>query len=194
LPFRQVFDGILYVLRTGCQWKALPKEYGSGSTCHRRFQQWVKEGAFERVWVRLLEEYDDIRGIMWRWQSLNSGTVKSPLGGRRLVPILQSVQARDEEAHPHGQEMDTPIRCDHVSEHARHEGGVRDSRRYRGEETSSEALSQTASMPGQRIRLPGDREGRHRQRLHPSHAPQRRAGGSREAIQPKRWVVKRSAS
>src|SRR5690348_12053675 len=32
VPFRQVMDGILYVLRTGCQWKALPREYGSGST------------------------------------------------------------------------------------------------------------------------------------------------------------------
>src|SRR3989442_15559438 len=37
VPFRHVIDGILYVLRTGCQWKALPREYGSGSTCHRRF-------------------------------------------------------------------------------------------------------------------------------------------------------------
>ena len=38
--YRKVIDGILYVLRTGCQWKMLPKEYGSGSTCHRRFQEW----------------------------------------------------------------------------------------------------------------------------------------------------------
>ncbi|HEY6537352.1 MAG TPA: transposase [Candidatus Nitrosocosmicus sp.] len=37
VPYRKVIDGILYVLRTGCQWKILPKEYGSGSTCHRRF-------------------------------------------------------------------------------------------------------------------------------------------------------------
>jgi transposase len=29
IPYRKVFDGILYVLRTGCQWKMLPKEYGS---------------------------------------------------------------------------------------------------------------------------------------------------------------------
>jgi transposase len=90
VPFRRVMDGILYVLRTGCQWKALPKEYGSGSTAHRRFQQWVREGVFERVWVRLLEEYDDIRGIGWQWQSLDSSSVKSPLGGRRQVPILQT--------------------------------------------------------------------------------------------------------
>jgi transposase len=43
VPFRKVLDGILFVLRTGCQWKTLPREYGSGSiTCHRGFQQWVK--------------------------------------------------------------------------------------------------------------------------------------------------------
>jgi transposase len=32
IRYRKVIDGILYVLRTlGCQWKMLPKEYGSGS-------------------------------------------------------------------------------------------------------------------------------------------------------------------
>src|SRR2546425_6039097 len=36
VPFRTVLNGILYVLRTGCQWKATPKTYGSGSTVHRR--------------------------------------------------------------------------------------------------------------------------------------------------------------
>jgi transposase len=55
VPFSHVMDGILYVLRTGCQWKALPKEYGSGSTAHRRFQQWVRDGVFERVWARPLK-------------------------------------------------------------------------------------------------------------------------------------------
>src|SRR2546427_1534206 len=34
---RRIVDGVLYVLRTGCQWKAVPREYGSGSTVHRRF-------------------------------------------------------------------------------------------------------------------------------------------------------------
>jgi len=86
VPFRKVLDGILYILRTGCQWKALPREYGSGSTCHRRFQQWVMEGAFEKLWVTLLKEYDDIRGIKWKWQSLDSSSVKSPLGGIKQVP------------------------------------------------------------------------------------------------------------
>src|SRR5215472_7797094 len=34
IPFRKVLDGIVYILRTGCQWKMLPKEYGSGSYRH----------------------------------------------------------------------------------------------------------------------------------------------------------------
>ena len=47
VSFRKVLEGILYVLRTGCQWKMLPKEYGSGSTSHRRFQQWSISEIFE---------------------------------------------------------------------------------------------------------------------------------------------------
>ncbi len=82
LLFTKVLDGILYILRTGCQWKMLPKEYGSGSTCHRRFQKWVELGVFKRTWVRLLKIYDNMIGINWAWQSLNSISIKSPLGGR----------------------------------------------------------------------------------------------------------------
>jgi transposase len=81
VPFRKVLDGILYVLRTGCQWKMLPKEYGSGSTCHRRFQQWILTKVFQRLWNRLLQVYDDVKGIGWNWQSLDSVSVKAPLGG-----------------------------------------------------------------------------------------------------------------
>ena len=81
IPFRKILDGILYVLRTGCQWKMLPKEFGSGSTCHRRFQQWIKLDIFKKIWIKFLEEYDGKRGIKWTWQSLDSISIKSPLGG-----------------------------------------------------------------------------------------------------------------
>ena len=85
VPFRKVLDGILYVLRTGCQWKAVPKEFASGSTCHKRFQEWERGGIFERLWVKLLTRYEEWRGIQWRFQSLDSVIVKAPLGGRRRV-------------------------------------------------------------------------------------------------------------
>ena len=81
IPFRKVMDGIFYVIRTGCQLKMLSKEYGSGSTCHRRFQQWVQLGIFKKIWIRLLKEYNRKKGIKWTWQSIDSISIKSPLGG-----------------------------------------------------------------------------------------------------------------
>ena len=88
VPYRKVLDGVLYVLRTGCQWKMLPKEYGSGSTCHRRFQEWNGTGVFKKIWIRLLKIYDDLIGINWTWQSLDSISIKSPLGGPRQEIVL----------------------------------------------------------------------------------------------------------
>ena len=81
IPFRKALNGILYILRTGCQWKMLPKDYGSGSTCHRRFQQWVKLNIFKKMWTKFLEGYDSKRGIKLMWQSLDSISIKSPLRG-----------------------------------------------------------------------------------------------------------------
>jgi len=82
IPYRKVLNGIIYVLRTGYQWKMLPREYGSGSTCHRRFQQWIQIDSFKKIWIRLLKEYDHKKGIKWVWQLLDSISIKYPLGGR----------------------------------------------------------------------------------------------------------------
>ncbi|NOJ29032.1 MAG: hypothetical protein DA328_02570 [Nitrososphaeraceae archaeon] len=71
VPYRKIFDGIAFVLRTGCQWKMLPKEYGSSSTCHRRYQQWIQSGIFDKLWIRLLKLYDGKICIKWNCQSLD---------------------------------------------------------------------------------------------------------------------------
>jgi transposase len=81
IDHRKILDGVLYVLRTGCQWKMLPREYGSGSTAHRHFQAWVRKGVFGKLWKLCLEEYDDLRGIDWEWQSIDSATVPAPVKG-----------------------------------------------------------------------------------------------------------------
>jgi putative transposase len=64
---RAIFAAIVYVLRTGCQWKALPKSFGSASAIHHYFQQWRQEGFFVRLWRARLAEYDDMAGIAWEW-------------------------------------------------------------------------------------------------------------------------------
>jgi len=45
-PSRRCMDAIFYVLRTGCQWKALPRCLGAASTVHDRFQEWREAGVF----------------------------------------------------------------------------------------------------------------------------------------------------
>jgi len=83
LPMRQIADGIFYVLRTGCQWKAAPREYGSGSALHSYFQEWTARGIFYNLWKNALLEYDEIKGIQWEWQSMDGAMTKSPLGGEK---------------------------------------------------------------------------------------------------------------
>ncbi len=87
-PDRRIFAGIVYRLRTGCQWKALPQEFGSGSTCHRRFQTWRKAGLFERIFMEMLRFYDKECGILWEWASLDGFMGKAPKGGTSPVPTL----------------------------------------------------------------------------------------------------------
>jgi transposase len=53
---RLVLDGIIFRLRTGCQWKHLPPIYGSDTTIHRYFQLWTRTGVFEKIWALLLEK------------------------------------------------------------------------------------------------------------------------------------------
>ena len=76
---RLVFEGIVYVLRTGCQWKALPDRFGSASAIHTYFLLWEKAGFFEKLWKAGLAEYDDLQGIAWRWQSVDGAMMKAPL-------------------------------------------------------------------------------------------------------------------
>ena len=62
-PARQVFEAVVYVLRTGCQWKALPKErFGSASAVHKRFLEWEAAGVFEAIGSAGLAEYDQMEG------------------------------------------------------------------------------------------------------------------------------------
>lgn len=82
VPDRRCANGIFYVLRTGCQWKALDQTgICSGSTAHLRFQEWVAAGVFLKLWQAGLEGYDELKGLDWSWLSLDGAMTKAPLGG-----------------------------------------------------------------------------------------------------------------
>lgn len=56
-----MFEGMVYVLRTGCQWKVLPKEeFGSASTIHKYLLQWKASGVFLALSRAGLAEYEDL--------------------------------------------------------------------------------------------------------------------------------------
>ena len=83
VPDRRVLAGIVFRLKTGCQWKALPREFGSGSTCHLRMQEWQRAGVFQEIFRVLLEVYSRRKGIASTWTSLDSAIVKAPKGGTK---------------------------------------------------------------------------------------------------------------
>jgi len=83
VSLRGIADGILYLLRTGCQWKALPPHFGAPSTVHCYFQEWVQLGVFHQFWKVCLQDYQRRRGIGWRWQSLDGTMTKALLGGEK---------------------------------------------------------------------------------------------------------------
>jgi putative transposase len=86
-PDRVCADAIFYVLRTGCQWKALDQtELCPGSTAHDRFQEWVKGDVFLKLWQAGVEQFDELQGIDWAWLSMDGAMTKAPLGGEKNRP------------------------------------------------------------------------------------------------------------
>jgi len=84
---RDCLNGVLFVLRTGCQWRALDATgICPGSTAHDRFQQWVRAGVFERLFHRAAKRYDELIGLDWSFLSLDGATTKAPLGGEKNGP------------------------------------------------------------------------------------------------------------
>jgi putative transposase len=80
---RKALNGIIYHLRTGCQWSALPAEFGDDSSVHRTMQRWVARGVFDRVWGVLVEACDELAGVEWAWQSFDCVMNKARHGGAR---------------------------------------------------------------------------------------------------------------
>ena len=56
---RPIMNGILWVLRTGAPWKDIPGRYPPYQTCHRRYQEWVRQGLFKNVLKILAEDLQE---------------------------------------------------------------------------------------------------------------------------------------
>ena len=81
---RKMMEGIIFRMRSGCQWNRLPRELGDDSTIHRTFQRWVGCGALEGIWAVLIEECQELGGVNWEWQSADCSMGKARFGGAPL--------------------------------------------------------------------------------------------------------------
>lgn len=66
LDLYNVFNAILYVLKTGCQWSALPHDYPKYKTVHSYFMKWSEEKIIQRKkQSSILEQV--LKKISWRY-------------------------------------------------------------------------------------------------------------------------------
>jgi transposase len=77
---RNTLNGILYVLRTGCRWEDVPREYGSPATCWRRLRAWEEDGTWENVWRSLLTMLDKRGQLKWTKAFLDGSFVLAKRG------------------------------------------------------------------------------------------------------------------
>lgn len=84
---RAILNGIIFRLRSGCQWNLLPKQFGDDSTIHRTFQKWIALGVWARIWGLLVEDCADLGAVDWDWQAADTALGKARLGGTRLDRI-----------------------------------------------------------------------------------------------------------
>jgi putative transposase len=77
---RAIFDGLIWLARTGSQWPQLPREFGPKSTAHERFREGVASGALARAWAVLLREDDAVIGIDGTWQAADGCIITAPFG------------------------------------------------------------------------------------------------------------------
>ena len=84
--WRGCFNGIIYRMRTGCQWNKLPQQFGDDSTVHRWYQRWCQDGVMEQIWAVLVQHCDKLGDVEWKWQAADAMLGKARLGGTISAP------------------------------------------------------------------------------------------------------------
>jgi transposase len=87
---RRVLHGIIFRVRTGCQWHQLPQQFGDDRTVHRHCQPWCQRGLLVRLWAVLVQACAALGGVDGQWQAADAAMGKARMGGAlagRTPPI-----------------------------------------------------------------------------------------------------------
>jgi putative transposase len=74
VDLRRILNGIFYLVRSGCAWRYLPREYGPWSTVHHYYRMWRRDGTWEHVHTRLREQ---VRVAVGREPTPSAGIIDS---------------------------------------------------------------------------------------------------------------------
>ena len=92
VDLRRVVEGVIFRMRSGCQWNRLPERFGDDATVHRWFQRFVKDGVLEELWAALLSECEELGAVDWSWQAADGCMGKARFGGekRAAIPLIEA--------------------------------------------------------------------------------------------------------
>src|SRR5437016_2122898 len=85
---RLMFDGILWVLRTGAPWRDLPERYGAWGSVYHRFNRWKKDGTLDRILKALRIRLDKEGYIDWDLWCVDGSSVRAGLAGRGIEAVI----------------------------------------------------------------------------------------------------------
>ena len=100
VAIREVFNGLMYLLSTGCQWRAMPKDLPARSTVNFYFCRWQHDGTLTRLhhalYVRCREQAE--REASPSAAIIDSQSVKSAEKGGRALIRRASIAAKRSKA------------------------------------------------------------------------------------------------
>ena len=96
VDLREVMNGIMYILSTGCQWRAIPKDLPARSTLYDYFDLWSWDGTLERIHHALYVEGREQgeREASPTAAIIDSQSVKSAEKGGRASIRMATMQAK----------------------------------------------------------------------------------------------------
>ena len=94
---REIVNGLMYILSTGCQWRAIPKDLPARSTVHGYFDLWIYDGTLDRIhhalYVKCREEAGreaSPTAAIIDSQSVKSAEKGGPRTRRAMMPAKRS--------------------------------------------------------------------------------------------------------